>query len=115
MTEYTSEERRLLKELRRRKEPPPAPPYDEKLVAFIDILGVTDKVQESGDEAGEIMTIMMQVRSCVETECGVLIEARKIKSLQVGDGFFIVADFYRAHILGLRINDDGANYQQYGQ
>ena len=68
-------------------------PYDQKLVAFIDILGVTDKVRASEDDAAEIVTIMRQIRTYVETECSSLVEAERLDSLQIGDGFFIVSDF----------------------
>ena len=72
--------------------PPPGLPYEEKLVAFIDILGVTDKVKEGGDDAAQVVTIMKQIRTYVETECNSLVKAEKLSSLQIGDGFFIVSD-----------------------
>ena len=70
---------------------PPALPYEEKLVAFIDILGVTDKVEEGGDDALQIVTIMKQVRTYVVTECNTLVKEERLNSLQIGDGFVIVA------------------------
>ncbi len=73
--------------------PPPALPYQEKLVAFIDILGVTDKVKAGGDDAEEIVTIMSQIRKHVDTECSALLKEEGFNSLQIGDGFVIVADF----------------------
>ena len=75
-----------------KKVPPPALPYDEKLVAFIDILGVKDKVKEGGDDAAQIVTIMRQIRTYVETECNSSGKAESLHSLQIGDGFFIVTD-----------------------
>ena len=72
--------------------PPPTLPYEKKLVAFIDILGVTDKVKEGGDDAAQVVTIMKQIRTYVETECNSLVKAEKLSSLQIGDGFFIVCD-----------------------
>jgi hypothetical protein len=72
--------------------PPPALPYEKKLVAFIDILGVTDKVKEGGDDAAQIVNIMKQIRTYVETECNPLVKAEKLSSLQIGDGFFIISD-----------------------
>lgn len=71
---------------------PPALPYKDKLVAFIDILGVKDKVAECGDDALEIVTIMKQVRTYVETECSTLVNENRLNSLQIGDGFFFVAN-----------------------
>jgi len=72
--------------------PPPALPYEKKLVAFIDILGMKDKVEESGDDAAQIITVMKHIRTYVETECNSLVKAEKLSSLQIGDGFFMVAD-----------------------
>ena len=71
---------------------PPALPYEEKLVAFIDILGVRDKVKEGGDDAAQVVNIMRQIRTYVETECDPLVKKERLNSLQIGDGFFIVSD-----------------------
>jgi hypothetical protein len=73
--------------------PRPTIPYDEKLVAFIDILGVTEKVEEGGPEAAGVVTIMSQIRKYVDTECNTLITNRELHTLQIGDGYFFVADF----------------------
>ena len=73
--------------------PPPVLPYEEKLVAYFDILGVTDKVEQSADDAAAIVTIMREFRTYVDTECNTLAKKEKLNSLQVGDGYFIVADF----------------------
>jgi len=79
-----------------KKLPPALLAYDEKLVAFIDILGVKDKViKEGGYDAAEVVAIMKQIRVYVETECSSLSKAGKLKFLQIGDGFFIVADIDR--------------------
>lgn len=72
--------------------PPTVLPYEEKLVAFIDILGVKDKVKEGGDDAAQVVAIMKQIRTYVETECSSLANAEKLRSLQIGDGFFIISD-----------------------
>ena len=72
--------------------PSPALPYPEKLVAFIDILGVTDKVEKDGNEAAQIVTLMEQIRTYVKTECEPLFLANRLSFLQIGDGFFIVSD-----------------------
>lgn len=73
------------------KEIPP-PTYEEKLVAFIDILGVKDKVKEGGGDAAQVVTIMRQIRTYVETECNSLFDVARLNFLQIGDGFFIVSD-----------------------
>jgi hypothetical protein len=72
--------------------PQPALPYEKKLVAFIDILGVKDKVKEEGDDAAQVVTLMKQIRTYVETECSVLVKEERLNSLQIGDGFFIVSE-----------------------
>lgn len=71
---------------------PPSLPYEEKLVAFIDILGVKDKVKEGGDDAAQVVNIMMQIRTYVDTECSSLVKQERLHFLQIGDGFFIVSD-----------------------
>lgn len=73
--------------------PPPALPYQEKLVAFIDILGVTDKVEKDGSEAENIVHIMNTIRSHVDAACSTLIKTEGFYSLQIGDGFVIIANF----------------------
>lgn len=72
--------------------PPPALPYQEKLVAFIDILGVKDKVEKGGDDAFQIVTIMRQIRTYVEAQCSTLVKDGQLSLLQIGDGFVIVAN-----------------------
>jgi len=76
--------------------PPEAPPrraYDEKVVAFIDILGMTDLVRDKErHDAEEILTIMGQVQKYVSTECEELIKNYEAIVLQLGDGFVIVAE-----------------------
>lgn len=72
--------------------PTPSLPYEEKLVAFIDILGVKDKIVQGGDDAAQVVAIMKQLRIYVETECSSLAKAGKLRSLQIGDGFFIISD-----------------------
>jgi len=66
--------------------------YDEKLVAFFDILGMTEKVSESSVDAEEILTIMGQIQTYVKTECNSLVKEKQLIPLQLGDGFFIVAE-----------------------
>ncbi len=73
--------------------PSPVLPYDEQLVAFIDILGVKDKVRkEAVYDAAEVVAVMKQIRTYVETECSPLAKAGRLRSLQIGDGFFIISD-----------------------
>lgn len=63
--------------------------YDDKLVAFIDILGLTDLAKE--EELAEIvLTIMSQIQTYVRTECSALVNDHKLDYIQIGDGFVIV-------------------------
>lgn len=64
--------------------------YDERLVAFIDILGMTDLVQDKTHDAEEIFTIMAGIQKYVGIECDELVANHKLDYIQIGDGFFIV-------------------------
>ena len=66
----------------------PEKTYDEKLVAYIDVLGMTEKAL--GGSAEQLLTLMGNLRLCVGRECDPLTE--HVKFLQLGDGFTIVAD-----------------------
>lgn len=73
--------------------PPQALPrraYKENLVAFIDVLGMTDLVQEKKYDAEKILTTMGEIHKYVVTECEKLASTYKIEYLQIGDGFVIV-------------------------
>jgi hypothetical protein len=73
--------------------PPPALPYQEKLVAFIDILGISDKVEKGGYDSAEIVDIMNKIRTYVDSGCSPLSSEGRLNSLQIGDGYFIIVDF----------------------
>lgn len=64
--------------------------YDVKLVAYIDVLGMTEKTL--GGSAEQMLTLMGNLRLCVGTECKPLSRYAKVQFLQLGDGFTIVAD-----------------------
>jgi hypothetical protein len=66
--------------------------YDEKLVAFIDILGMSDLVSDTSDNAEEILTMMSEIQTHVKTECDELVAKHKLDYIQLGDGFVIVTD-----------------------
>lgn len=73
--------------------PPPVLPYEEQLVAFIDILGMRDKVNEEGGyDAAKVVALIKQIRTYVETECSSLAKAGRLRYLQIGDGFFIISN-----------------------
>ena len=65
--------------------------YDDKLVAWIDILGMRDKMRKSND-AEEIFNIMAKLQYFVENECEDLVKAEVLDFLQLSDGFIIVAE-----------------------
>ncbi len=63
--------------------------YDDRLVAFIDILGISD-LAEDDDRAEEVLNTMSKVRTYVIAECNELFLAGKLDYIQIGDGFVIV-------------------------
>lgn len=63
--------------------------YDDRLVAFIDILGITDLAKDD-DRAEEVLNIMSKVRTYVIAECNELFLEGKLDYIQIGDGFVIV-------------------------
>jgi hypothetical protein len=71
---------------------PPRRTYDEKLVAFIDILGIRSKIRAEENDAEEILIIMGKLQSYVESACEELVADDKLNYLQLGDSFIIVAD-----------------------
>lgn len=87
------DEKEWLKLPEEKEIPPPVLPYKEKLVAYIDVLGVSDKVERSGGDAAEIVGIVNQIRTYVNAECSTLDDEGRLQSLQIGDGFFIVVNF----------------------
>lgn len=73
---------------------PPEPPkkiYDEKLVAWFDILGMRKKIHEC-DDVEEILTIMGKLQKYVENACESLVAINKVNYLQISDGFIIIAE-----------------------
>jgi len=66
--------------------------YNEKLVAFIDILGMTDLMKVKKHDAEEILTILGEIQKIVENECAKLIKSQELDLLHIGDGFLIVTN-----------------------
>lgn len=66
--------------------------YNEKLVAWVDILGMTDLMKDKKHDAEEILTILSEVQQIVENECAKLIKSQKLDLLHISDGFLIVTD-----------------------
>lgn len=92
MNEIDEKIKEWLKGPEEKEIPPPVLPYEEKFVAFIDILGVSDKVEKSGDDAAQIVDILNQIRTYVDSECNTLNNEGRLNSLQIGDGYFIMVD-----------------------
>ena len=65
--------------------------YDEKLVAWFDVLGMRKKMRSSKD-AEEIYILMSKLQNYVENACEALVVEERLNYLQIGDGFIIVAD-----------------------
>ncbi len=64
--------------------------YDERLVAFIDVLGMAERSLNASAE--QVLTLMGNLRLRVRTECESLNKTDKVQFLQLGDGFTIIAD-----------------------
>ena len=91
LNEYTAEEKEWLRGVKVSKGRPKLP-YEVQLVAFIDILGIKEQVIKSGDEASKIVDMMESIRKNIETLCHEYTETKQIRLLQIGDGFYFVAD-----------------------
>lgn len=90
MNPYTTEEEDWLEGVKTRKGRAQLP-YEVQLVAFIDILGLSNKVRRSGEEASKIMALMESIRRNIETLCYKYTGTGEIRLLQIGDGFYFVA------------------------
>ena len=66
--------------------------YDEKLVAWIDILGMRAKIHDyKKNDAEDILTIMSRFQNYVRNSCNDIEEL--IKYIQISDGIIIVSEF----------------------
>lgn len=67
--------------------------YDKKLVAFLDLLGITSKIQtlKNGAEK-EIISTMEKIKSIVDSELKSAPESSKINMLYISDSFIFVCD-----------------------
>jgi len=64
--------------------------YDEKIVAWFDILGMREKIHDyEKHDAEEILTIMGRFQNYVRNSC----EGLDIKFMQISDGFILVSEF----------------------
>jgi len=74
---------------------PPIPErrqYDEKLVAWVDILGMRTRIHDyKNHDAEEILTIMSRFQNYVRNSCENFEEL--VKYIQISDGIIIVSEF----------------------
>jgi hypothetical protein len=73
------------------KKPSPSIPlrrqYDEKLVAWFDVLGMRSRIRSYKEhDAEEILTIMGRFQNYVRNSCESFEEIGKIKFMQISDG-----------------------------
>jgi len=82
-------------ETRASKEVAPEEPisraYDNKLVAWIDILGMRERMKTE-ENAEEIFSCMETIQNFVEVSCESLVAKNLLNFLQISDGFIIVAE-----------------------
>jgi hypothetical protein len=68
--------------------------YDEKLVAWIDVLGMRNRISNYKEhDAEEILTIMGRFQNYIRNSCAGLEEVGQIKYIQISDGFILVSEF----------------------
>jgi len=65
--------------------------YDEKLVAWFDILGMRELMHTS-DDADKILSIMGTLQKYVENSCETLVAKDKVDYLQISDGFILIGE-----------------------
>ncbi|MDR1582323.1 MAG: hypothetical protein LBS55_03535 [Prevotellaceae bacterium] len=80
------------------KRVPPSMPqrrqYDERLVAWFDVLGMRSKIRAYKEhDAEEILTIMGRFQNYVRNSCETLEELGQVKYMQLSDGFILVSEF----------------------
>lgn len=70
----------------------PKKAYSNRLVAWIDILGMRNLIKSDKHDADEVFSVMEKLRSFVQTPCAQLAKEGKIHFTQIADGIMIVAD-----------------------
>lgn len=74
--------------------------YEKKVVAWIDILGIREKIKnEKDNSAQDIITIMHTLRSFVVQACDQYEQEEKMHSLQIADGVMIASTLDRVNEL----------------
>jgi hypothetical protein len=69
--------------------------YEDKLLAWIDVLGMSKKIMESGSVnagAEDIITDIGKLKNCVENSCSNLRRENLLDYVQLNDGFVIVSE-----------------------
>jgi hypothetical protein len=68
--------------------------YNEKLVAWLDVLGMRNRIRDfKKHDAEEILTTMGRFQKYVRNSCESLEETGQVKYMQISDGFIIVSEF----------------------
>jgi hypothetical protein len=69
--------------------------YENKLIAWFDVLGMSKKIIDSGKSdsgAEDILINIGKLRNCVENSCEYLLRQSKLEYIQLNDGFIIVCE-----------------------
>lgn len=66
--------------------------YSNRLVAWIDILGMRKRIKSDLNDAEDIFGVMEKLRNFVQVPCANLAKEGKLQYTQIADGFMIVAD-----------------------
>ena len=76
--------------------------YSNRLVAWIDILGMRNLIKSDSKDAEDIFGVMEKLRNFVQVPCNSLAKAGKLHYTQIADGFMIVADLeYATEFCGI--------------
>jgi hypothetical protein len=68
--------------------------YDERLVAWLDVLGMRNRIRNYKDhDAEEIFTTMGRFQNYVRNSCATLEKLGQVKYMQISDGFILVSEF----------------------
>ena len=75
------------------QEEPHRKSYDIKVVGWLDMLGIREKIKdEKNNDAESIINIMSEMASFVSSSCDKYVADGVMSYLQIADGFMVVAD-----------------------
>ena len=70
----------------------PRKSYSNRLVAWVDILGMRNLIKSESKDAEDVFGVMEKLRNFVQVPCVNLAKEGKLQYTQIADGFMIVAD-----------------------